>query len=130
MLPIGRFRHSVISLLLARRLAGRFESFTRLAGLIAKGNYEPIPSNETIVEINNLGSSLRSMADAISDRERALTTSEAKYRDVVEGTDDLIFRCDQNGMLTYVNHASLKILGIPPETCIGLSAFNFIHSED
>ena len=118
------------SLLLARRLASRFENFTSLAGLIAKGNYEALPSNETIVEINNLGSSLRSMADAIGDRERELMVSEAKYRDVVEGTDDLIFRCNQNGILTYVNHASLKILGIPPEACVGLSAFNFVHSED
>jgi len=118
------------SLLMARRLARRFESFATQAGLIAKGRYEGLPLEGKILEINNLTRSFRSMVDAISDRESALTVSEAKYRDVVEGTDDLIIRCDQNGILTYVNHASFRIIGLDPQACLGRSVFKLIHPDD
>ena len=118
------------SLLLARRLAGRFEAITAQAGLIAKGDYEASPPKESILEFNNLAHSLRGMADAIGDRERALTMSESKYRDVVEGTEDLIMRCDRDGILTYVNHASLNILGLTPQECIGRPALEFVHPDD
>ncbi len=60
----------------------------------------------------------------------ALAESRERYREFVEGTDNLITQVDAEGRFTYVNHTSLKIFGIPPESCIGLSAFSFIHEDD
>ena len=56
--------------------------------------------------------------------------SEEKYRELVEGTNDLITHTDKYGNLTFVNHVAKKMLGLPPEECIGMSAFRFIHPDD
>ncbi|MFT7128137.1 MAG: two-component system cell cycle sensor histidine kinase/response regulator CckA [Gammaproteobacteria bacterium] len=62
--------------------------------------------------------------------ERKLVASQRKYYDVVEGTTDLITRVDTQGIITFVNHASSKIYGLPPEECIGRNPFLFVHTND
>ncbi len=62
--------------------------------------------------------------------EKFLRDSEEKYRDVVEGTTDLITCVDENGNLSFVNSMANKIYGLSPEQCIGRSAFDFIHPLD
>jgi PAS domain S-box-containing protein len=62
--------------------------------------------------------------------ELSFRESEEKYRELVEGTHDLITRTDKHGNFTFVNHISLKILGFPPDECIGMSAFQFVHPDD
>jgi PAS domain S-box-containing protein len=62
--------------------------------------------------------------------ERALQESEQRYRELVEGTDNLITQINDQGILTYINHQSLKIFGLPPEECLGRSVFDFIHPQD
>ena len=69
----------------------------------------------------------------ITERKRAdmaLRESERRFRDFIEGTDDLVARLDREGRFIYVNHASERILGLPPEECAGLSAFDFVHPDD
>ncbi len=62
--------------------------------------------------------------------EEALRESEEKYREVVEGTDDLITQVDGEGRFRYVNHTGQTVFGLSPEECVGLSAFSFVHAED
>jgi len=62
--------------------------------------------------------------------EAQLLASEAKYREFVEGSSDLITQVDQQGRFTFVNHTAEDILGCTPQDCIGKSAFEFIHPED
>jgi len=62
--------------------------------------------------------------------EKELKESEDRFREFVEGTDDLITRVDNKGRLTYVNNTAEKIFGVPVEECIGRSAFDFIHPDD
>lgn len=62
--------------------------------------------------------------------EIAMQESEEKYRELIEGTKNLITRVDNNGNFTFVNRMSQKFFGISPEECIGLSAFDFIHPDD
>ncbi|THB80285.1 MAG: PAS domain S-box protein [Desulfobacteraceae bacterium] len=62
--------------------------------------------------------------------EQSLRISEEKYRDVVEGTNDLITIVDHNGNLIFVNSMAETIYGLPVDQCIGRSAFEFVHPDD
>ena len=62
--------------------------------------------------------------------EEALEKSEQRYRDIVEGTDNLVTEVDMEGRFTFVNEASRKVFGLEPEACIGCLAFDFVHPED
>ncbi|MBF0619407.1 MAG: PAS domain S-box protein [Candidatus Omnitrophica bacterium] len=62
--------------------------------------------------------------------EEKLAESELRYRELVEGTDDLVTRVDSSGNLTYVNQAAEKIFGIKADACVGRAAFEFVHPED
>jgi PAS domain S-box-containing protein len=60
----------------------------------------------------------------------ALKMSEENYREVVEGTDDLITKVDSKGKFTYVNHVGEKFFGLKEAETIGMSAFDFLYPED
>ena len=60
----------------------------------------------------------------------ALRESENRYRKIVEGSTELITIVDIDGQLKFANHMAQAIYGLPPEDCIGLAAFDFIHPED
>ncbi|MDP2876039.1 MAG: PAS domain S-box protein [Holophaga sp.] len=62
--------------------------------------------------------------------EQAMRNSEARFREFVEGTDDLVTQIDGQGRFLYVNRAASKIFGIPAEDLIGRRAFEFVHPED
>ena len=55
---------------------------------------------------------------------------EQRYREIVEGTDNLVTEVDSEGRFTFVNETSLKVFGLTPEECIGRFAFDFIHPDD
>jgi PAS domain S-box-containing protein len=62
--------------------------------------------------------------------EASLQASEERYREVVEGTDDLITQVDANGCFTFVNHRAFNYFGVSAADCVGLSAFSFVHPDD
>ncbi len=60
----------------------------------------------------------------------ALSESESRYKEFVEGTSDLITRVDGNGDILFSNHMSEEIFGLSSKDCVGLSAFDFVHPDD
>lgn len=62
--------------------------------------------------------------------EKLLLASEARYRELVEGTSDLVTQTDAAGRFLYVNHNAETFFGCPAELCVGRSAFDFVHPED
>ena len=64
------------------------------------------------------------------DIELLLRANEEKYREVIEGTQELIAKSDGKGIVTFVNPVAEKILGCHGEECIGKSVFQYIHPED
>lgn len=59
-----------------------------------------------------------------------LRESERFYRDLVEGSDDLVAQLNEQGALTYINARSRTVFGKEPEECLGLVVFDFVHPED
>ncbi|KPA18355.1 PAS/PAC sensor-containing diguanylate cyclase, partial [Candidatus Magnetomorum sp. HK-1] len=59
-----------------------------------------------------------------------LEVSRRQYRNLVEGTPDLIIRIDVDGRFVFLNHAAKEIYGLSPEECIGRLSSDFIHPED
>jgi two-component system, cell cycle sensor histidine kinase and response regulator CckA len=66
----------------------------------------------------------------IARSKEALRKSKGRYRELVEGTTDLITRVDLTGQITFANHASETIYGIDANACLGRPAFEFVHDED
>lgn len=62
------------------------------------------------------------IARDISERKRvedALRRSEARYRALVESSEDAIFQLDRDGRYIFVNRAGAHVLGLRPEQTIG-----------
>ncbi|UCC20489.1 MAG: PAS domain S-box protein, partial [Promethearchaeota archaeon] len=62
--------------------------------------------------------------------EQELKESEEKYRNLIKNINDLLIEVDLNRNITYVSPQVKEILGYEPEEIIGLSAFEFIHSDE
>lgn len=62
--------------------------------------------------------------------ESALQRSEEAYRTVVNGVNQIIFRCDTQGRLSFLNPAWLDLTGIPLEAGLGHTLNEFIYSDD
>ena len=55
-----------------------------------------------------------------------LEKAEAKYRHLVDDSDDLIFQADANGIILSMNTAAQRMLSTMPEDMIGKSIYAFI----
>lgn len=62
--------------------------------------------------------------------EQALGESEARYRQLVEGTDNLVAQVNTEGRITFVNSTARKVLGMSPEECIGARWSEMVIPED
>ena len=60
----------------------------------------------------------------------ALAVQETRFREVVEGTDNLVTQVDGSGRFTYVNPVARKIFGLESEECVGRRFLDFVHAED
>ncbi|UCE25793.1 MAG: GAF domain-containing protein [Candidatus Zixiibacteriota bacterium] len=62
--------------------------------------------------------------------EKALDESEARYRQLVEGTDNLVIQGDRHGRITFANNTARRVFGMTPQECIGLKCFEMAHPDD
>ena len=68
----------------------------------------------------------------ISDRRRAQTAlqeSEARFRQLVENANDIVFRTDETGRFTFVNPAVLRITGYKENEIVGRHYPSFIRPD-
>jgi len=60
----------------------------------------------------------------------ALAQSEARYRELVEGIDEVLLSADTEGRVVYVSPAVERIFGYRPDQVTGHDFKEFIHPED
>lgn len=61
--------------------------------------------------------------------ERELRESEEQYRTLVENANDIVFRLDETGHITFVNPAALRIMGYEENEIIGRHYPTFIRTD-
>ncbi len=110
-------------------LKGQSTAYLENRYVCKDGSYKWLAWTATPAEENLLYGIARDITES-KNAEKSLQESEERYREVVEGTGDLITRVDGQGKFIYVNHIAEKIFGIDTDKCVGMSAFQFIHPED
>ena len=60
----------------------------------------------------------------------ALRESEERYRSVVSEIDEVIFRTDSAGRLTFLNKAWTEITGYSPDESLGSALLDALHPDD
>ena len=71
-----------------------------------------------------------SLDGQVRERTAALGKSEARFRNLVETTSDLIWEVDENGVYTYINPRIHDLLGYRPEEVIGQTPFYLMPAEE
>jgi PAS domain S-box-containing protein len=62
--------------------------------------------------------------------EEALRDSQERYREVVDSVNEVIFRTNGAGQLTFLNNTWRSIAGYPIEQSLGRSLVDFLHPDD
>ncbi len=62
--------------------------------------------------------------------EIAVRRSEAEFRRLTETVSDIVAQIDDDGVYRYVSPASLRVLGVAPETMVGQRLVNDLHPDD
>lgn len=100
--------------------------------LRADGSCFPILKTVKYVKLGERIKLLECFVD-ISDRKRAeeaLSASEAKFRNLIENTSDIIYTVQSDGIFQFVSPAWTRLLGNPISAVEGHSLTEFIHPED
>ncbi len=85
---------------------------------------------ERTAELARVNERLRGEIEDHEQAKEASRKSRGLYRELVEGTDNLVTRVDGDGKFTFVNRTAARVFGVKPEDCLGVSAFDFMHPED
>lgn len=141
----------LLSMLALRRLTRPIRTLTRQAQELASGNDQAMLTVEGEDEVGRLGRAFAELVERLQKRTRELQEanqrlqkeiaerhqahqdlkeSEQRFRDFVEGTEDLVVQMDAEGILRYLSPSAEKIVGLKPEECVGRSALDFVRPED
>jgi PAS domain S-box-containing protein len=63
-------------------------------------------------------------------KERVLQESEARFRNIVEHSNEIIYTLALDGIITFVSPAWQELLGHTPESVTGKNFLEFLHADD
>ncbi len=69
---------------------------------------------------------LRGQFEELADNQTAIRASEAKFRDLIEASPDMIWEMDTRGVFTYMSPQSSARIGYLPEEVIGKAVFSLV----
>lgn len=81
-------------------------------------------------EIAELSRAFNSMTRAVQTSQKALLESQQHFQELSNTGSALVWRCDENGRLTYVNDGWIRFWGQPADKSIGKVWIETLHPED
>ena len=124
---------AALGLIFARTITGPLRQLVKGAQAIGRGDLETRIEVRARDEIGQLAGAFNEMAADLRRSLGALRESEAKYRNLTESLDELIYRADPETLVaTYVNRAVERIYGYTVEEFLGDPTLweSTIHPED
>jgi PAS domain S-box-containing protein len=122
---------------LVAHLSGEKEIFESEVRVKTKsGNWKWILTHGKIVEWDEKGNPLRGLAiqtdiSSLKDTENKLKESQEKYKDLVTLLPEIVYECDVNGRVTFVNQRALEIFEYTQEEFEkGLNVMQVIIPEE
>jgi diguanylate cyclase (GGDEF)-like protein/PAS domain S-box-containing protein/excisionase family DNA binding protein len=98
-------------------------------GSVFDARVELVASNDPDGSLRGVHSFLSDISERKS-AERALQSSEAQYRHIVETTNEAVWITDSRGCTTFVNTRMCEMLGAEEEALLGTSAVDLVVVED
>lgn len=82
--------------------------------------------NDEVFPLNSLQEQNRALQALVVERTQALNESQAFYRMLTEDTEDVHWRMDRNGVITYVSPADERLRGFRADEVVGHSVFEVL----
>mgnify|MGYP006286570659 CR=1 FL=1 len=99
--------------ILKRRLERERKARLEAESILEEKSRQLYTANKELQHLND------SLEKEVALRTRELTESQKQFRNLVESAKDVIFNVNQEGKLTYVNPAGLKLLGYSQQELLG-----------
>ncbi|MCK7530313.1 MAG: PAS domain-containing protein [Marinilabiliales bacterium] len=123
---------------LAAHLSGEKANFSESEVRVKtkSGNWKWILTHGKIVEWDDKGNPLRGLAiqtdiSSLKETESKLKESQEKYKDLLTLLPEIVYECDTNGIVTFVNQRGLEIFEYTQEDFNnGLNVMQVIVPED
>jgi PAS domain S-box-containing protein len=81
-------------------------------------------------ELQRTNEELRDEIAARQRTEQALRKSEQKYRDLVDGIEDLLLTVDLEGNILFANPSAERFTGYRPQETVGHALSEYVHPDD
>ncbi len=118
------------SVLIARRIVRPVQELTEAAKGLSAGKLASRIEPSGNDEIAELGATFNEMAERITESLDGLRRSEARYRNLVESANDLIFTVQPDGELSFISPLAERVLGQRPSDLVGRSAYDLVAEGD
>ena len=118
------------SIVVANRIVRPVEELTEAARDLSDGKLHRRIRPSGRDEIGQLGAAFNDMAARIGESLEGLRRSEARYRNLVESANDLIFTVQPDGTVSFMGPLSKALLGRAPRELVGKPAAAFVHPAD
>ncbi len=121
---------ALVGLVMGLLVTHRLDPLVAAAQRIGSGDFGVSVNVAGNDEVARLGEAFNQMAAELRTHVTQLQASEARYRDLVENINDVVFSMNVDGLLTYVSPRIQDLTGYTPEEIVGHSFTEFIYPDD
>lgn len=127
----------LVYLLMKREVLSPIQLIVRKVNSYQGVGGEFLPKKTASTEVELLSKTIQTTLDeqrahleALNQQKEIARASEERFRMITTHSGDIIFRCNNDGVIDYISPACESILARPPESLIGTSLFTLIYSDD